>query len=158
MQVLELKFKGDRNYIQGGDIFAAIERIVRGEDELSFVSRISFRHFGRHDCDLYWDPVAGGERLVAEGNIHTTSGNRKCWVVESQRPVRGRYEFDEEGLVECAVMVGQQISMDYNDAYSPIEQVIALTKRLNYKLSPDVDGRWVFGQLNLKIPMPGIST
>lgn len=38
--------------------------------------------------------------------------------------------------------------------YSLIENIIALTKRLNYMLAPDVEGKWLFGQLDLKEALP----
>ena len=48
-QQLNLKFKGDRTYIQGGDIYNVVDRLVRGKRcrVVSFLSGISpFRPAG----------------------------------------------------------------------------------------------------------------
>ena len=52
------------------------------------------------------------------------------------------------------VIDDEQIVLEIRSAFSPIEELIALTKRLNYELTPDIDGKWVFGQMNLKCGLP----
>ncbi|MCT7655661.1 ketoacyl-ACP synthase III [Oceanimonas sp. NS1] len=78
----------------------------------------------------------------------------KFWVVEESRAVIGRYPFDEDGLVEPAIIEGNTIKITSLNQYNTIENVVALTKRINYKLSPDVDGKWVFGQVELIQKLP----
>jgi hypothetical protein len=153
-QHLKLEFKGDRTYLQGGDIFNAIDRIARKSDLASYPSHLVFRHFAKHDCDLLWDRPESSAVLVAQGSVCFADSKRLFWVTESSRPVTGRNEYDEESIVNPAVSEGKQIVLEKRSIYTPIEEIIALTKRLSYKLTPDIDGKWVFGQLNLHCALP----
>jgi len=92
--------------------------------------------------------------LVAQGRASHADKDRSFWIVESQQPATGRYDFDEDSVVAPAVRDGEEIVLEKRSNYTPIEEVIALTKRLSYELSPDIDGKWVFGQLNLSCALP----
>ena len=154
-QALNLGFKGDRNYVQGGDIFNAVEREFRERDTNSYVSHISFRHFVRSDCDLVWERPEDAETLVAQGRWSASTGEQPFWVIESTRPVTGRRGFDEDRLLAPAMLSRDEIRLDQRSEYTAIEEVIALTKRLSYAIEPDVSGKWVFGQLNLDRALAG---
>ena len=77
------------------------------------------------------------------------------WLFDREEEVLGRYAFDEEAIVGSAEICADEksISLLQSGAATPIEYVIALTKRLSYRLAPDIDGRWLFGQLNLDVPL-----
>ncbi len=154
MQQLDLKFKGSRTYIQGGDIFNAVGRFAREADITSYVSHLAFRHFARQDCDLVWDRPELTEKLIAQGRVTSADNSRAFWVMESSRPSAGRYPYDEESVVTPAIREGEEILLRNRSMYTPIEEIIALTKRLNYELTPDIDGKWLFGQLNLRQALP----
>ena len=153
-QQLDLKFKGDRTYIQGGDIYNVVDRFVRKTDVASFLLYLAFRRFARQDCDLLWDRPASTEKLIAQGSVSLSDSRRPFWIIESDRPAAGRYPFDEDSVVAPAVRHGEQIVLEKRSIYTPIEEIIALTKRLSYELTPDIDGKWVFGQLNLRCALP----
>lgn len=153
-EALNLNFKGDRTYIQGGDIYNAVVRIATRSGDPAFVSSIAFRHFARHDCDVVWDKPAPSDSLVAQGRIAKKTADQAFWVMESTRPASGRVDFDEQRLLAPAVSHGEEIVLERRSGYTPIEEIIALTKRLNYELAPDIPGKWVFGQLNAKGPFP----
>lgn len=151
---LDFEFKGERNYVHGSDIFNAVAKIARQEFNDGFVSLIAFRNIARHQCVLSFEnrasmtAVATG-RISAEGLLHP------FWLFEREDEVVGRYPFDEEAIVGAADvrMEGKSISLQSDGSVTPIEYVIALTKRLNYLIAPDVDGKWLFGQLNLVSPL-----
>jgi len=147
---LSLGFKGERTYIQGGDIYDAVTAGIREVDESSYVEHLAFRQFARGDCDLVWHKPDAGKRLVGQGKVSFAGDRRPFWIVESSREAVGRRTFDEESIVQPAVSDGQRITLRVRSAYTPIEEIIALTKRLAYELTPDVEGKWVFGQLDLR--------
>ena len=153
-QKLKLKFKGDRTYIHGSDIFNAVERIARQDDDESYLSQLAFRRFARQDCDLFWTAPPQGTELIAQGRVCQSGTDRSFWIAESNDPAAGRYEFDEASLVEPAVRNDEEIVLKDRSIHTPIEEIIALTKRLNYELTPKVDGKWVFGQLKLISALP----
>ena len=151
---LGLGFKGERTYIQGGDIYNAIETHISMADSTAFVEHLVFRQFARRDCDLVWDKPGDGALLIAQGRSRAADGMRRFWVTQSQRDAVGRRPFDEDSITDAAVSAGNQIWSRQRSEYTPIEEIIALTKRLAYELTPDVDGKWVFGQIDLTRPLP----
>jgi hypothetical protein len=151
---LNLGFKGERNYTHGSDIFNAINLSLGRRKPPAWVSHLAFRNFARRDCELHWNKPGDECHLVAQGSAKFPDGVRPFWVVESLKEAAGRRPFDEERLVAPAVSEHSSIVLRGRSEYSPIEEIIALTKRLNYELAPDVDGKWVFGQLDLDDALP----
>jgi len=153
-QKLNLKFKGDRTYIHGSDIFNDVDRVAGKNNDGCYLSHLAFRRFARRDCELLWVKPSPGKPLVAQGSVRHSDTDRPFWVVELHEPAAGRYEFDEAGLVAPAIRDREEIVLENRSIYTPIEEIIALTKRLNCELTPDVDGKWLFGQLNLSCALP----
>ncbi len=151
---LGLGFKGERTYIQGGDIYNAIATAIAIADPTTFVEHLAFRQFARRDCDLTWVKPDDGAVLIAQGRSRSKDGPRPFWVIQSQRDAVGRRPFDEDSITDAAVSAGNEIWSQQRSAYTPIEEIIALTKRLAYELTPEVDGKWVFGQIDLEGPLP----
>jgi hypothetical protein len=151
---LGLGFKGDRTYIQGGDIYNSIAAIISIAEPSAFVEHLAFRQFARRDCDLVWERPDGTAVLIAQGRADSAVGKRPFWVIESQRDPVGRRPFDENSITDAAVSDGNEIWTERRSVYTPIEEIIALTKRLAYELTPDVEGKWVFGQIDLGGALP----
>lgn len=150
---LNLQFKGDRNYLHGSDMYNTVTRLVSvfANDPSAYVNKIIFRHLARLDCNLLMEPPVESIHLIANGTYRLADGSdAPYWVVESERPVGGRYAFDEDAIVSSALFDDRLILMTQRTAYSPIEEIIALNKALNYRLMPKVPGKWLFGQLTLK--------
>lgn len=152
---LDFEFKGERNYVHGSDIFNALLKIARQEFNDGFVSLIAFRNIARHQCVLAFENLASIS-AVATGNICAGDGQlHPFWLFEREDEIVGRYPFDEEAIVGPAdvQIESKSISLQPDGSFTHIEYVIALTKRLNYLIAPDIDGKWLFGQLNLVAPL-----
>lgn len=149
--VLHFRFKGARNYIQGGDIFDVVEKAFAEEDR--HIVGLTFRHFSSRQLALaVSDP---GAAAMTEGVVLNKDGTRSpFWLVETEVPVIERHPYDEDAITRGARIEGKSIHADGVTQFSVIEQVIALTKALNYQRAPDVDGKWVFAQLRLAGPLP----
>ncbi|MFZ5573400.1 MAG: hypothetical protein ACOZF0_23605 [Thermodesulfobacteriota bacterium] len=63
-----------------------------------------------------------------------------------------RYEFIESEITSAAIDGKNRIRLEIKTGYTPIEEVIALTKSLSYRLVPDISGKWLFAQLDLTHP------
>jgi hypothetical protein len=152
---LELQFKGSRTYLQGGDIYNSINNIapeLTGQSN-AYLSQIVFRRFARRECEVWIEQSFDNDLLVATGLItYGKEESQRIWVVETNRPVNSRYEFNEKDIIDPAFMEGNQITLNKKTAYTPIEEVIALTKALDYALIPNVQGKWLFAQLELRQP------
>ncbi len=152
---LHFEFKGERNYVHGSDIFNAISTIARQSFSDGFVAFIAFRNIARRQCVLAFENVSL-MTAVATGSIRAGDGQlHPFWLLECEEEIVGRYPFDEEAIVGYAEVSieNKSIGMLPDGSVTLIEYVIALTKRLNYLLSPDIDGKWLFGQLNLDMPL-----
>ena len=152
-QALNLRLKGDRTYVHGSDIFNAAAEVIRDSEYDGYLAHLSFRHLGRRDCDMLWRRPDAAAILVASGRM--SGAGRAFWIVESTRPVGGQYDFDEDALVAQTIIEEAEIRLERRSQYTAIEEVIALTKRLSYELEPNISGKWLFGQLNLKETLPG---
>lgn len=156
--ILKFEFKGSRNYIQGGDFVNRVDAYIR-EHVHGRLMRMKFSSFTRAQCELHFSIPGTNKRIVAEGSYVDPAGSSNLfWLSETDQPVTGRREYDEELIVGDAVIDGEKISLSSSTPFTLIEDVIALTKMLNYRLSPDVNGKWVFGQLKLTEPMPDTHT
>lgn len=158
-KALHLCYKGNREYLHGSDIFDALSVMA---DELTggvgaFIERITFRRFARLSCDVTTEPTADPSRIVCQARLRVPgSESVDVWIVETANPVTSRRPFDEEQLLARASLGCDRRSARFpgRGGYSPIEEVIALTKYLNYAVSPEVNGKWVFGQLDLVESLP----
>lgn len=152
---LEMAFKGERRYLHGSDFFNHAEGVLAREIGPGFVARLIFRRFAVRQCDLLiGDEIPIG--YCGEGSFLCDDGlSLRFWLTESQRPVSGRYSFDEDGLVASAIVdsVSRSAALESDAPLTPIEKVIALTKLLHYRLMPDIHGKWVFAQLDLVEPL-----
>jgi hypothetical protein len=152
---LNLRFKGERNYLQGGDIYNALNCLAPGIAGCpdAYLCHITFRNLCKNDADLYMYQPEAHERVIGTGIIAAKEDlSVRVWVVESERPVAGRYAFDEQRIVSPAIITGKRITLRHTTVYSPVEDIIALTKELTYELFPVAQGKWVFGQLDINRP------
>lgn len=158
-KLLELSYKGTRNYVQGGDFFNAIlsiAPIITG-DTNAFIARLTFRHFANMACELITDPPDNLSTIIGEVKFFSPDEYSYIdgWIVLTDIPILGRRHFDEDLLLANTVFdeATRSALLLGCSRWTPIEQIIALTKYLNYSINPIAQGKWVFGQLDLKKPL-----
>ena len=80
---LKLKYKGSRNYLQGGDFYNAIT------DQLTnrlggYLTRLAFKHFARHQSLLALDPPTENLPVIGNGTWRAASGEaQRFWLLET---------------------------------------------------------------------------
>lgn len=152
-QPLRLGFKEDRNYLRGSDIFQALsEWALESQGPTAYVARLSFRQLARTSCVVATEPTRVG--LIGEGLLKVSGVDMPFWVIESGEPVQMRHAYDEEKVIAPLVMdiAARQAVLPIETA-TPIEEIIALTKRLSNEVAPLAEGKWLFGQLQLNEPL-----
>lgn len=154
--LLPMSYKGARNYLQGGDIYNALSSnsfLITGSPD-AYVSRLTFRRFCRNLPIVCTDAPPTSATVMGEVKFYSQSGGHlvNAWLAESEDRVLASVPFDEESLVPLSRVDADErrAIMFSRSSYSPIEEVIALTKRLNYSLCPLKDGKWVFGQADFR--------
>ena len=158
-KLLSLSYKGDRAYLRGSDFFVALTEFateVTGHSD-AFVERLAFRRFASRACEVTTMQPADISKVIGQARFSLPAGMRQLdvWLIETDLVVTSRCPFDEHLLLAEASFneVGRTSSLPARSIYTPIEDVIALTKHLNYSVSPDVEGKWIFGQLDLVEPL-----
>jgi len=150
---LGLSYKGERDYLHGSDIFQALSEWARATyGENVFVSRLSFRHLARSHCTVTTEPLQSS--LAGEGKLIAQGAAVPFWLAETGQPVQERYAYDEDAVVAPLIMDAdsRQAVLPAVTA-SPIEEVIAVTKKLSNQVAPLSSGKWLFGQLQLNEPL-----
>lgn len=162
--LLDFKFKGDRNYVHGTDIYSKLMEHLSGNFEL-------------HDIDLSFHEVITSNlkakffNSAAKGLIDGTpasffkftSGNERYTIqlVETGELITGSYEYDEDKIGEGAIFYNEEKTIELNslNGYTNVEQVVALNKSLLNKLFTDA-GKWYFTKIAIKkdinIERPGV--
>lgn len=158
---LHLPYKGSRHYLHGTDIFNAIQKVIQ---ELSwgngaFINHLVFRHFVYCQCDIWLDePPDPSACFVGEGQLMLPCGSTKEFFLhEGTEQPAGRKPYDEESMVATAAYSGKSATLNAPIGYTTIEAAVALTKALNYRLAIPKQGKWVFGRIDLKQPLPLIT-
>ena len=158
-KLLSLSYKGDRAYIHGSDFFVALTEVateVTGHSD-AFVERLAFRCFASSACEVTTMQPADMSKVIGQARFYLPAGMRQVdvWLIKTDLVVTSRRPFDEHLLLAEASFneVGRTSCLPARSIYTPIEDVIALTKHLNYLVAPDVEGKWVFGQLDLVEPL-----
>ncbi|RMH48355.1 MAG: hypothetical protein D6694_00610 [Gammaproteobacteria bacterium] len=153
---LTLKFKGGRDYLQGPDIYNAVNQAIRKVMGNSFfVSHIEYRSFARRQidvCILADDHEVTGDQMGRFKAMNKSGQMIGGILVQSDRDICGRYDYHEEKIISRSVWGDASISQLERGGYSSIEEIVALTKALHYKLLPSVK-KWVFVQLALTRPL-----
>jgi hypothetical protein len=151
---LNLKYKGSRTYLHGSDIYNAIVEELSGRLG-GYPARLVFKHFARNQVELLLESPESTANVIGSGLWRMADENiERFWIRETDAPVTDSYPFEEDAITSTAHIEGQSIRAGHTNPYTVIENIIALTKKLNYALSPDVNGKWLFGQIDLKQALP----
>lgn len=154
---LHLQYKGERTYLQGGDVFNAVSELALHMHN-GYLSRIAFRRLAARALVVV-DALPGADvDPVAEVTVSSRTSDAieaKWWLIETDMPVQGRYPYEEHLIAQACEVDSQQrrVSKLRDHRFSLIEEVIAAHKVLCNALATDAGGRWLFVQLVLSAPL-----
>ncbi|WP_340111711.1 hypothetical protein [Maribellus mangrovi] len=146
---IEVSFKGQRNYVQGPDIFNKVTDIL-AQKKIHFLSiSMTFNKMARTNIDLYLSDQK--DSLNKEHNAYfevIKDENVSLFgsIVENGDPITSRNEYPEEEIFSLAKINkdSQTISLLETVEYSNTEIIVSLNKRLLQQLYPDKKGKWLF--------------
>ena len=151
---LQLCFKGERNYLQCGDLCNAVMEAVSG----SFVGEVirfqlAFHRFIAKQPDMVLlegdKPSSRPENVAAEFAVSGSLGKASGWMVETEREVDCRIPFDEQRIAMHCGFGGESVSILGDSGYPPIEVAVSMTKQLHNRMLPSSAGRWIFTRLDV---------
>ena len=155
-KLIKFRFKGDRNYVQGPDIFNEILNYIHEtlNFNFNFIIDVSFhkivnKHLilNHYVGDLFVRPLDASvaAKVNFKNDIH--------WFIlkESDENIVCRYEYNEEKFITtCKIYTEQKlISCIEESPFTFIETIVAMNKALHLSIYPDIVGKWLFvrGQL-----------
>lgn len=144
---LIFSLKGERNYVQGPDIFNSFVAFLHGESWSGL--------------DMKLSGIVSNNLIVYEGIDHSdakvdvrvkVNGAQKIYqLCESDNPASGRSEYHEERITDLCYLntSAQQIELRGITPYSFCENLVAMHKFLLQNLFPNENGKWYFTRLEL---------
>ncbi|MBM6551154.1 hypothetical protein [Marinomonas ostreistagni] len=152
------QFKGHRQYIHGTDFYQHTLNAAQAQrEDVVFIRSMAFRSYAEFQCEFSLTPPTQDATIPCSGKLALADGSTiPFWWQETNDAVTSRYEYDEQAVVQGFQITDQSIRLatPHLQYYSLIETIVALTKCLHYALDSEVDGKWVFAQLNLDQALP----
>jgi hypothetical protein len=146
--VLDLPFKGSRDYLRMADLFPAIQSVAQGQFGPSAqMSSLIIRRPLKRAVQASFQPVegcAGSFRVRHDGE--SIAG----WLVETDSPVAHRVPYDASSI-STAAFSGLDFAriLDPMPGFSPLDILISLAKIVGAQRTPRP---WWLCQLNLDTP------
>lgn len=145
--VLEFKYKGNRSYVHGTDIFNALVQ--------------EFANVNLANIDIRFNGVAQNNMLlvtpddVGEAKVHISwqenGQETKYKLIDSAEQIESRYEYNEEEIVNNIDLdlSSKSAKLLKKTPYTFCENLVAMNKYLLEKLFPTEQGKWYFTRLEL---------
>ncbi|MCC4260208.1 MULTISPECIES: hypothetical protein [Halopseudomonas] len=151
IESLVLKFKGERAYLHGTDIYQALSSVAEKQG-CGHVKRVVFRRAAIRQLDVVDQAPVDPAVVVAQadiGGFESCSASRKLWLIERDDEVSERYGYPEDQVVAGSVVSEQKksITKHRNKEFLLIEEVVAMHKKLCNALFGS--GNWLFSQLDV---------
>lgn len=143
---IELRFKGDRTYIRGTDVYdAAVSQSRELYPGIDGRCRFMFHRIAKRPLAAVLGPfdvgVARPKGCVAEMHVRGGADEASVWFVERFGAVGCRYDCNEDAVVRDCTLGGNEIGMGEPPPVGAIEALVAMTKRLKYAAQKPERGR-----------------
>ncbi len=143
--VINLPFKAEREYLQGGDIFNALVSLACPSPPIS----LRLHQIMRELIEVRrWTM---GDRPEGLFVFRDFAGEQQTLSLRStarKDPAR-RFPFDEQAVTSGYQINAKRIEMVHRDDVTFIERCIALNKLLHNHVFPRVAGRWIVVRIDL---------
>ena len=153
---IELCFKGERNYIEGPDLFNVLVACCAAVPLQNI--RFSAHSFVRTPwCRIFSAESKEALREVGEASARCSfdANDVTKWLV--LLPERGdastgaRCAYDESLVVATCRMGLDSIVLDQPSPFTFIETVVSMSKRMHEQLFPEARGKWIFTRIELDV-------
>lgn len=151
----EFKFKGNRNYIHGTDLFNKSIKFLSAEG-FNNISNIdmAFHKIMRSQLSGFFCSEKESSCINNSSFIFSFHSNNKKYYIglnENEIDIDDRYKYPEEEILLLSSFNLEEKSIKLVNPinYSNIEKFVALNKGLLEKLYPNIDGKWYFSRLQM---------
>jgi hypothetical protein len=150
-QRLRLSFKGNRTYVQGPDIYAAINGYLTESAIATEVAQPDIRFHRLVTKDLMAAPLDRSAEPPSVSYAFTAAGERQHWALREVDVEPGRAEvrvpYPEEDIVAATAFdaAGKTAVIETVTPYSDLEVYTALNKALHQRVLAEAtaQGKWL---------------
>jgi hypothetical protein len=146
--ILDLPFKGARNYLRFADIVPALIEVVHERFGGAQVDSVTLRRPFRNEIEVSFEPS-----LAASGSFRVRHGSESIpgWLLETDRPVTRRVAFDSSPLSAAAISGhGFARILKPVPGHTQFDMLVGLIKLVTDQVDPR---HWWLCQLNLDTPL-----
>lgn len=152
---LKFRFKENRSYITGTDIFNAVvcelSKLVNPNEVYLF--HLEFHRLASRQCRLIYgeaeENISKPGSSFAKFQLETPHKQILGYITESGDEITERYKYEEDLIISLCTIEGNKISINALSPYSTVEVLVAMTKELHYHIFPPKNERWIFTRLQL---------
>lgn len=159
--VLEFKYKGNRTYVHGSDLYSKIEKELKSEGfEDWHQFELNFKSICYHNLTCYLSKDKNvQENEVANFSVKKNGHRLYGSITENQNhKINNKYDYDEKAILRFCTIDPEEQSITYNNpenTYLNIEILLAMAK---YFLEDQVDNtvKWFFRRISLSRSVDGV--
>jgi hypothetical protein len=151
---IPFKFKGNRNYIHGTDMFDSILTNVRSyfniyPDEIkgSFHRQLKsegiLRIYNNHE-NIETKVICANFSIIINRDIY------QVIFTTCKTPVFSSYDYDENKIFDQINVHDKEAGMTLKSNYTYIEQIVAITKKLHLICYSSGSKNWLFTKIHIK--------
>jgi hypothetical protein len=151
---VEFKFKGNRKYIHGTDMFNKMTDFGHLPSHLHNIRFIAHKVVHSPLCNVYLTDKKEELNEIADICVRCQFDIDQSthWMALTQATSaipEQRYAYDEDQIVSLCSLKDSAITLTAPSAYSFIENIVAMNKHLHQHLFPEADGNWFFTRIDL---------
>lgn len=156
---IKFRYKGNRNYIQGADLFHIMMQEIQANATHQNICFTIHDFITSSTCQLY---ITQNKTLLSSlTNIavrcQVEIDNTPHWLAISpalspasqNQASEQRDYYDESLITSLCIKTKKSIHINHLSPYNFIETIVAMTKHLHQQLYPDIIGKWVFTRIDL---------
>lgn len=148
MDLLNCSFKGERDYVQGGDVFNLVSDYFLLNNS-GFLHTLVLKSIARNKIGLLLNSPSGNYSIIGHGKWVCDSIIIPFWLVDTDFEICDQNPFDESVIISDIDLIEIKISSTGYCGFTLIENIISLTKCLCYASTPLSNGKWIFAQISL---------
>lgn len=145
--LLDIPFKGERDYLQGADIYNSLMLLIEDEYGFGMVSHIdvSFHRLIRSQLEI-GETKKKHEPAAVICSFKIGKDDHKIQLFETGLPVTGRRDFAEEKIVAAMEFDETTRSgvLSLGPQHTDIEVWVAMTKAVHLRTLSHLKGKWLF--------------
>lgn len=153
-EILKFVFKGNRNYVQGTNLFNAL---VHAADQRGLPEgriNVSFKHMINNPlCVLEERSLTADDSVAARITGKNGEKLSLCINEAPETEIADRQEFDESEVCRGAVLGEKSIVQENPQHQDRIELLVSLCKKMHQKCIDD-SKKWIFSRYDGQFPIP----